>query len=104
MNIENNKIYCKLGATNPDEQKNKIIGYFICFSTSPKYSAEGCNFDESTDFENAVVIDAQYLNLIHIGYSMIIDGQFIENKETLLLSYDKIIIAKKSNAVTLLLI
>lgn len=73
--MEINKIYCKL-----DEQ-NKIRGYFICFAKEPKYRAMGCNFDESTDFENAVVIDAQYLDLIHIGYSMIIDGQFIENKE-----------------------
>lgn len=76
MEKEINKIYCKL-----DEQ-NKIQGYFICFAKEPKYHAQGCDFDESKDFENAVVIDSQYLNLIHIGYSMVIDRQFIENKES----------------------
>ena len=73
--METNKIYCKI-------DENKVIqDYFICFAKEPKYKAMGCNFDESKDFENAVVIDSQYLDLIHIGFSMIIDGQFIENKE-----------------------
>lgn len=74
--METNKIYCKL-------DENKVIqAYFICFAKEPKYRAMAVNnFDESKDFENAVVIDAQYLDMIHIGYSMIIDGQFIENKE-----------------------
>ena len=74
--METNKIYCKL-------DENKVIqGYFICFAKEPKYRAMSVrDFDESKDFENAVVIDSQYLDLIHCGYSMIIDGQFIENKE-----------------------
>lgn len=73
--MEINKIYCKL-------DENKVIqAYFICFAKEPKYRAQVCNFDESKDFENAVVIDSQYLDLIHIGFSMVIDGQFIENKE-----------------------
>ena len=38
------------------------------------------NFDESKDFENAVVIDSQYLDKIHIGYSQVINGEFVENK------------------------
>ena len=79
--METNKIYCKLGESNPDELPYKIQGYFICFAKEPKYRAMGCNFNESKDFENAVVIDSQYLDLIHIGFSMVINGQFIENKE-----------------------
>ena len=73
--METNKIYCKLN-------ENKVIqGYFICFAKEPKYRAMGCNFDESKDFENAVVIDSQYLDKIHIGYSQVIYGTFVENGE-----------------------
>ena len=73
--METNKIYCKL-------DENKVIqGYFICFAKEPKYRAMGCNFDESKDFENSVVIDSQYLDNIHIGYSQVIDGTFVENAE-----------------------
>ena len=72
--METNKIYCKL-------DENKIIqGYFICFAKVPKYRAMGCNFDESKDFENAVVIDSQYLDKIHAGYSKVENDIFIENK------------------------
>ena len=78
--METNKIYCKL-------DENKVIqGYFICFAKVPKYRAMGCNFDESKDFENAVVIDSQYLDHIYVGFSMIIDGAFVENKEQYVLS------------------
>lgn len=73
--METNKIYCKL-------DENKIIqGYFICFAKEPKYRAMGCNFDESKDFENAVVISPEYLDKIHVGFSKVVDGKFIENKE-----------------------
>lgn len=73
--METNKIYCKL-------DENKVIqGYFICFAKEPKYSAMGCNFDESKDFENADVIDSQYLDKIHVGYSKVINGVFYENLE-----------------------
>ena len=73
--METNKIYCKL-------DENKVIqGYFICFAKVPKYRAMGCNFDESKDFEHAVVIDSQYLDKIHIGYSQVIYGTFVENAE-----------------------
>ena len=72
--METNKIYCKL-----DENKT-IQGYFICFAKEPKYRAMGCNFDESKDFENAVVIDSQYLDKIHVGYSKIEYGIFVENR------------------------
>lgn len=73
--METNKIYCKL-------DENKVIkGYFICFAKVPKYRAMGCNFDESKDFENAVVIDSQYLDFIHTGFSKVENGVFVENKE-----------------------
>lgn len=72
--METNKIYCKL-------DENKVIqAYFICFAKEPKYRAMGCNFDESKDFENVVVIDSQYLDKIHVGYSKVENGIFIENK------------------------
>ena len=72
--METSKIYCKLN-------ENKVIqGYFICFAKEPKYRAMGCNFDESVDFENAVVIDSQYIDKIHVGYSKVENGVFIENK------------------------
>lgn len=74
MEKEINKIYCKLN-------ENKTIqGYFICFAKEPKYRAIGCNFDESKDFENAVVIDSQFLDRIHVGFSKVENGIFIENK------------------------
>lgn len=73
--METNKIYCRL------DGNNVIQGYFICHSKTPKYKAMGCNFDESKDFENATVISPEYLDSIHVGYSQVIDGEFIENKE-----------------------
>ena len=79
--MEINKIYCKLGANNPDELPYTIQGYFICFAKEPKYRARGCNFDENKDFENAVVISPDYLELIHIGESKVIDGKFYVNEE-----------------------
>ena len=73
--MEINKIYCKLN-------ENKVIqGYFICFAKVPKYRAMGCNFDESKDFKNAVIISSEYLELIHIGKSKVIDGKFYVNEE-----------------------
>ena len=76
--IQTNKIYIIL------DNENKIQKYFIQYTEMPisgKAYKTGCNFDESKDFENAVVIDSQYLNLIHIGYSQVINGKFVENKE-----------------------
>lgn len=73
--MEINKIYCKL------DENNTIQGYFICFAKEPKYKTMGCEFDESIDFENAVVISPEYLDKIHVGYSQVIGGEFIENKE-----------------------
>ena len=79
--METNKIYCKLGSNNPDELPYTIQGYFICFAKEPKYRAMGCNFDESKDFEDAVIIDSQCLDKIHVGYSKVINGVFYENLE-----------------------
>lgn len=72
--METNKIYCKL-------ENNIIQGYFICFAKEPKYRAMGCNFDESKDFENVVVISPEYLDKIHIGFSKVENGIFVENLE-----------------------
>ena len=73
--MEINKIYCKLN-------NEKIIeGYFICFSQTPKYRAMGCNFDESKDFENAVIVDSKYLDDIVVGQSKVIKGKVINEGE-----------------------
>ena len=73
--METNKIYCKL-------DENKVIqGYFICFAKEPKYRAIGCNFDEKTDHEIAIEVEVPSIDNIHVGYSQVINGTFIENKE-----------------------
>ena len=41
----------------------------------------GCNFDESKDFENAVVIDSKYLDDIVIGQSKVIKGKVVNEGE-----------------------
>ena len=72
------KLYLKLDNTGT------IQGYFKQFTEkaeSGKVFKIGCNFDESKDFENAVVIDSQYLDKIHVGYSKVINGVFYENLE-----------------------
>ena len=75
MEKEVNKIYCKLN-------NEKIIeGYFICFTKEPKYKAMGCNFDESKDFENAVIVDSKYLGDIIVGQSKVIKGKVINEGE-----------------------
>ena len=38
-------------------------------------------FDENKDFENAIVISPNYLELIHVGESKVIDGEFYVNEE-----------------------
>lgn len=51
---------------------------YLCFAKEPKYRAMGCNFDESKDFENAVVISPEYLDRIVIGPSKVINNRFID--------------------------
>lgn len=79
--METNKIFCKLGANNPDELPYTIQGYFICFSKLPNYRVICCNFDESKDFENAVMIDSKYLENIIVGQSKVIKGKVINEGE-----------------------
>ena len=79
--MEENKLYIKLGANNPDELPYTIQGYFICYSKTPKYRALGCNFDESKDFENAINIKTKYLEQIKINKSQYINGEFRENEK-----------------------
>ena len=71
--METNKIYCKLN-------ENKVIqGYFICFAKVPKYRAMGCNFDESKDFENAIIVEPTELNKIEVNKSQFINGKVVVN-------------------------
>lgn len=79
--MEENKLYIKVGTyTNEETQEtinNCILGYFICFAKSPKYCACGCNFDESKDFETAIIIDPSNLDKIEVNKSQIINNQII---------------------------
>ena len=79
--MEENKLYIKVGTyTNEETQEtinNCILGYFICFAKTPKYRACGCNFDENKDFENAIIIDKNYLNKIEINKTLYINNQII---------------------------
>lgn len=70
------KVKCKL-------ENNIIIGYFYQYSEKPLKKI-GCNFDEKTDHASAVEIDVPSIESIHVGYSQVISGVFIENKEAYL--------------------
>ena len=81
--MEINKLYIKVGTYTNEETKetinNCILGYFICFDKIPKYRACGCNFDESKDFENAIIIDQTYLDKIIVNKSQFINGKVVAN-------------------------
>ena len=66
-------------------ENNKIIGYFYQYSEKPLHKV-GCNFDERTDHATAIEIDVPIIENIHVGFSMVIDGAFVENKEAYLQS------------------
>lgn len=83
--MEENKLYIKVGTYEEKDEngnvintiQNCILGYFICFSKSPKYRACGCNFDESKDFENAIIVEPTELNKIEVNKSQFINGKVI---------------------------
>lgn len=67
------KVKCKL-------ENNIIVGYFYQYSVKPLHKI-GCNFDERTDHATAVEVEVPSIDNIHVGYSQVVDGKFIENKE-----------------------
>lgn len=69
--MKENKLYIKI------DENSIITGYFICFAKTPKYRACGCNFDESKDFENAIVVDSNLLDTIEVNKTQIINNQII---------------------------
>lgn len=79
--MEENKLYIKVGTyTNEETHEtidNCILGYFICFAKKPKYCACGCNFDESKDFENAIIVDPIYLDKIEVNKSRFINDKIV---------------------------
>ena len=83
--MEENKLYIKVGTFEEKDENgnvintipNCILGYFISFAKTPKYRATGCNFDESKDFENAIVISAENLDKIEVNKSQFIDGKVV---------------------------
>lgn len=83
--MEENKLYIKVGTFEEKDENGNVIntipncitGYFICFAKTPKYRATGCNFDESKDFENAIIIDKKYLDKIEVNKTQIINNQII---------------------------
>ena len=58
----------------------KIIGYYCIIKNKPLQKI-ACNFDETKDLSMSVKIEVPSIDNIHIDYSMVIDGAFIENKE-----------------------
>lgn len=58
---------------------NVIVGFFYLYSEKPLHKV-GCDFDERTDHATAVEVDVPSIENIHVGYSMVIDGTFVENK------------------------
>ena len=85
--MEENKLYIKVGTYEEKDENNNviniiencIIGYFICYSKAPKYRACGCNFDESKDFENAIVVEPINLDKIIVNKSQFINGKVVIN-------------------------
>ena len=81
--MEENKLYIKVGTYTDEETKetinNCILGYFICYSKTPKYRALGCNFDESKDFENAIIVEPTELEKIVVNKSQFINGKVVVN-------------------------
>ena len=67
------KVKCKL-------ENNIIVGYFHQYSEKPLHKV-GCNFDERTDHATAVEVDVPNIENIHVGYSQVIYGTFVENAE-----------------------
>lgn len=66
------KVKCKL-------ENNIIVGYFYQYSEKPLHKT-GCNFNEKTDHATAIEIEVPSIDNIHVGFSMVMGGQFIENK------------------------
>ena len=83
--MEENKLYIKVGTYEEKDEngnvintiQNCILGYFICFAKTPKYKATGCNFDESKDFENAIIVEPTELNKIEVNKSQFINGKVV---------------------------
>lgn len=79
--MEENKLYIKVGTyTNEETHEtidNCILGYFICFVKTPKYGARGCNFDEIKDFENAIIVDKNWLDKIEVNKSRFINNEIV---------------------------
>ena len=67
------KVKCKL-------ENNIIVGYFYQYSVKLLHKV-GCNFDERTDHATAVEVDVPNIENIHVGYSQVIYGTFVENAE-----------------------
>lgn len=70
-------------------ENNIIVGYFHQYSEKPLYKI-GCNFDEKTDHETAVEVEVESLDQIHVGYSQVLYGVFVENKEAYELSLSEV--------------
>lgn len=80
--MEENRLYIKVGTYINEKThetiNNCIIGYFICFSKKP-YKSIGCNFDETKDFNSAIIIDPIYLDKIKVNKSQFISGKVVTN-------------------------
>ena len=74
--IEIGKLYLVL-------DKNNVIKKFFIQNTakpeSGKWYKKGCNFDESKDFENAIIVEPTELNKIEVNKSQFINGKVVAN-------------------------
>ena len=76
-NIEVGKLYLVI------DENHVIQKGFIQNTAQPesgKWYKKGCNFDEATDFEEAVKVDGISFDDIIFGQSQIVDGKFIKNE------------------------
>ena len=66
------------------DNNNLVIGYMAIISDKP-YRAVSNNYDEKT----AIEIDIPSIDLIHLGYSKVVNGVFYENREEYLQAKQK---------------
>ena len=76
--VEINKLYVVL------DEENTIIKAFEQNTEQPiknVWFKKGAEFDESTDFENAIIVDGKHFEDVEIGKSKLINGEIVTEGE-----------------------
>ena len=66
------------------DNENKIIKAFEQNTETPVKNVwykKGANFDENTDFENAVILEGKHFEDVEVGKSKLVDGEIITEGE-----------------------